>query len=277
MTRRWVAMAIGTALAAGGLTAGLTVALHGSANPASPGTTPTAASYGYYQSVMGQHAPGPMMGGWSYDWMMGQSGYEWMMGGVDAPGWMTGGTLPPDLSAEGDDPGTIMGALFGGAPGLRLSAAQATRLGETVPAGAVAETSARRLVFSGEDVSYSVLASPSMPQEDFEIAGIENATVIVPRGAHVTIQFVNADTDMAHGFVIAASADAAASQMPMMTAAPAFPGAALWFLGEATSAGMQTRTLSFTANAAGTYQYFCPVPGHAQEGMDGTFIVQPSS
>jgi rusticyanin len=102
-----------------------------------------------------------------------------------------------------------------------------------------------------------------------------NPTVVVPQGAHVTIQFVNADSDMAHGLVITAGNGAAASVMPMMTAAPAFSGAALWFLGEATSAGMHTGTISFTATASGTYQYLCPVPGHAQEGMIGSFVVQP--
>ena len=28
-----------------------------------------------------------------------------------------------------------------------------------------------------------------------------------------------------------------------------------------------------TAGSPGTYRYLCPVPGHAQEGMTGTFIV----
>jgi nitrite reductase (NO-forming) len=36
---------------------------------------------------------------------------------------------------------------------------------------------------------------------------------------------------------------------------------------------MHAGTLSFTAGAPGTYRYLCPVPGHAQEGMAGTFIV----
>jgi rusticyanin len=223
---------------------------------------------------MGPYAHGSMMGGQSYSWMMGQSGYAWMMGGADAPGWMTGGSLPESMMGEGGDPGTVMGSLFANAPGPRVSAAQATTLGRAVPAGAVADRSAHRLTFSGTDVSFAVLASPSMPQENFEIAGMVNPTVVVPQGAQVTIQFVNADTDMTHGIVITASNDAASSVMPMMTATPAFSGAALWFLGEATSAGMHEGTLGFTATAAGTYQYFCPVPGHAQEGMIGSFVVE---
>ena len=61
--------------------------------------------------------------------------------------------------------------------------------------------------------------------------------------------------------------------MPMMIAQPAFPGSALWFLGKPTTAGMHAGTLTFTAASPGTYRYLCPVPGHAQKGMTGTFTV----
>jgi uncharacterized cupredoxin-like copper-binding protein len=36
---------------------------------------------------------------------------------------------------------------------------------------------------------------------------------------------------------------------------------------------MHSGTLSFTVGAQGTYQYLCPVPGHAQKGMVGTLVV----
>jgi hypothetical protein len=62
--------------------------------------------------------------------------------------------------------------------------------------------------------------------------------------------------------------------MPMMTGAPAFTGAALWFLGKPTAAGMHTGTLAFIATTPGSYQYLCPVPGHAQEGMAGAFTLR---
>jgi uncharacterized cupredoxin-like copper-binding protein len=60
----------------------------------------------------------------------------------------------------------------------------------------------------------------------------------------------------------------------MMTSRPAFAGSALWFPGNPTTAGMHAGTLSFTASAPGTYHYLCPVPGRAQKGMTGTFIVR---
>ena len=61
--------------------------------------------------------------------------------------------------------------------------------------------------------------------------------------------------------------------MPMLRSTPAFGGSALWFLGNPTSAGMHAGTLNFTASRAGNYHYLCPVPGHAQAGMAGSFIV----
>jgi len=99
-----------------------------------------------------------------------------------------------------------------------------------------------------------------------------NPDIVVNPGAHISIQVINADPGTAHGLVITAS-DAAASWMPMMTARPAFPGSALWFLGNPTAAGMHASTLTFIASTPGTYHYLCPVPGHAQQGMAGTFTV----
>jgi plastocyanin len=108
--------------------------------------------------------------------------------------------------------------------------------------------------------------------ETFRIVGMTNPAITVPAGSHVSIQVINADPDTSHGLVITVGGGKP-SWMPMMTASPAFPGAALWFLGNPTTAGMHAGTLSFTAAAAGSYHYLCPVPGHAQEGMTGTFVV----
>jgi rusticyanin len=274
VSRRLVVLITAAALAVGGVAVGVTLILRGSSTP-TPATADT--SYAYYQSVMSRYSGGTMMGGSSSGWMMGQSGYTWTMGGANAPGWMNGGSLPNTMMGEGSDPGTIMGSIFANAPGPRLSDGDATKLGDSVPLGAVADASAHRLTFSGKDVSFTVLASPSMPQESFEVAGMADPTIVVPQGAQVTIQFVNADTDMAHGFVVTANTAASSSSMPMMAATPAFSGAALWFLGDATSAGMHTATLSFTTTTAGTYQYLCPVPGHAEEGMAGSFVVVAGS
>jgi FtsP/CotA-like multicopper oxidase with cupredoxin domain len=94
----------------------------------------------------------------------------------------------------------------------------------------------------------------------------------VQRGARVTIELTNADPRTAQGLVITGS-HVSPSQLPMLTASPAFPGSAVWFLGNPTSAGMHAATLAFTAGTPGTYRYLCPVPGHAEDGMTGTFLV----
>lgn len=271
-----VAVVTAAMLGAGGLGAGLALSLAGSSTPTSAPPAPSATSaYAYYQQVMGRYGigSGSMMGGSSYGWMMGRSGYAWMMGGTGAPGWMTGGSLPSFMMGASTDMGTAMGQLFADAPGPRISPAPATRLGAELPSGAVVDRAANRITFSGHRVSFTVLASPSMPNENFRIAGLTDPTLVVSAGAKVTVEFINADADMAHGLVVTRSSSAASSWMPMVAATPAFAGSALWFLGESTSAGMHEGTLSFTASAPGTYEYLCPVPGHAEEGMAGSFVV----
>jgi rusticyanin len=234
---------------------------------------------GYYGTGTGTS----MMGGTSYGsygWMMSQAGYQWMTGnGTATPGWMTG-TLPAAMMSAGGmmgggtDPGKVMGALYANAPGPRVSAAQATELGSQAPAGAQVSKAANTITFTTTAVRLAIIASPSGgPDETFRVAGLVNPRIIVPAGARVSIQLVNADPDTSHGVVITASS-ATNSWMPMMTDRPAFTGAALWFHGNPTSVGMHEGTLTFTATTPGTYHYLCPVPGHAQKGMTGTLTVR---
>jgi rusticyanin len=242
---------------------------------ASGGGSSSQASYSYYQSMMGRYGrgTGSMMGGSGGGWMMGRSGYTWIMGGAAAPGWMMGNPLPGFMLGSSTDPGQVMGRMFADAPGPRVSPAQATTLGNQVSAGASVDRAANRITFAGTSIDFAVVASPAgVPDETFRIAGLINPTIVVPPGAHVSLQLVNADPDTAHGLVVTTSG-ARSSWMPMMVNPPAFPGAALWFLGNPTSAGMHTGTLRFTVGAGGTYQYLCPVPGHAQKGMVGTLVV----
>jgi rusticyanin len=240
-------------------------------------STPGGSAYSYYRTMMGRlssGSSGSMMGSTpSRSWMMSGSGYRWMTGGADAPSWMRGRALPGYMMGSTDDAGKVMGALFAGAPGARVSPALAARLGAQVPAGATASRTRHRISFSGTSVRLTVLASPSGgPDETFRIAGMVDPTIVVKAHAHVSMQVVNADPDTAHGLVITARG-ARSSWMPMLTARPAFPGSAAWFLGNPTPAGMHAATLSFTAGTPGTYRYLCPVPGHAQKGMTGTFTV----
>ncbi|MGE5292560.1 MAG: hypothetical protein ACM3ML_36295 [Micromonosporaceae bacterium] len=275
MKSRHIAIVAGVAFVAAAAT-GASAAISFS-GPPTPGpaaaSNPGASSYSYYRSMMNGSYGGPMMGGPSRGWMMGAAGYRWMMGGAAAPGWMRGGALPGFMMGKNHDPGKVMGSLFADAPGARVSPDQAARLGGEAPAGAAVDPVANRVSFSGTSVHFAVVASPAGGRDEtFRVAGLVNPSIVVKAGARVSIEVVNADPDTAHGLVITAPGTAS-SWMPMMTASPAFNGSALWFLGNPTSEGMHAATMSFTAGSAGDYEYLCPVPRHAQEGMAGKFIV----
>src|SRR6516162_596612 len=123
--------------------------------------------------------------------------------GTASPGWMAGGTLPAAMMSTGmmggsTDPGKVMGTLFANAPGPRVSAAQATALGSQAPAGAEVSTAANTITFTAMTVRLAIVASPpGGPDETFRVAGLVNPNIIVPAGARVTIQLVNADSDTA--------------------------------------------------------------------------------
>jgi rusticyanin len=274
--RTRLAAAIGiAAFTAAGLVAGAAVTgCATTSKPPAAAASPGGPAYAYYRTMMGRlYGGGSMMGGSSSGWMMSETGYRWMMGGPDAPAWMRGSALPGVMMGTSSDPGQVMGALFANAPGTRVSPAQAARLGRQIPAGATVSSARHSITFSGASVRLVVLAGPAGgPNETFRIAGMVDPVVVVKPGARVSIQVVNADPDTAQGLVITASGTGSA-RMPMLTASPAFTGSAVWFLGDPTSAGMHAATLSFTASTPGTYRYLCPVPGHAQEGMTGTFTV----
>lgn len=282
MNRMQTGVLAGVAVVAvAGLGAGIGIAATGSpARPAATASAPASPGYSWYRSMMGRfYGGGTMMGGTSGQWVMGSGGYRWMMGGARAPGWMRGSHLPVPMlgmMGAGADPGKIMGRLWASAPGPRVTPAEAARLGSQIPAGATVNRAARTITFSTPTVRLVVLASPpGGPDERFRIAGLVNPEVSVPAGSQVSIEVINADSDTAHGLVVTASNRR--SWMPMMTAAPAFPGAALWFLGNPAATGMHAGTLQFTASTPGTYRYLCPVPGHAQKGMTGAFVVRPAS
>jgi rusticyanin len=162
-------------------------------------------------------------------------------------------------------------ALAGDAP-LVVSASQVRQLGDQIPTGALVVACTNRIVFSTIAVTLVVEAVPSNnPDMTFRIAGLVNPTVVVPKGAQVNLEFINADSDEAHAFVITAD------QAPFAfhpAAAPAFPGSVAGPIGDPTPAGQGARDIEFAASTSGSYQYLCPMPGHAEMGMHGAFIVQ---
>jgi hypothetical protein len=254
MTRKQAMILAGAAvIAAAGIGTGAAVAASGSsARPAASSSASAGRGYSWYRSMMtgyyGNGSGSGMMGNSSYRWMMSEAGYRWMTGGVSSPGWMAGALSPAmmgiGMMGGSTDPGKIMGSLLASAPGPRVSAAQAAALGSQDPAGAHVSKAGNTITFTTTIIRLTILASPSGgPDETFRPAGLVNPRIIIPAGAHVAINLINADPDTAHGLVVTAS-DASGSWMPMMTARPAFTGSTLWFLGNHTSAGMHAGTLT---------------------------------
>ncbi len=257
----------GTARLAAKVTAGALVAAGTGVGLAYAATSASNVSprYAYYSEQVTQ----------SGDYQMAnQEAYAWMTGGRTAPGWERGSDLPSFMMGwTAEHPGAYVGRLFADAPGPRVSSAEAAKVAAVVPPGATVDAARDRISFIGQHVRLAAVASPSMPAERFRIAGLTDPAIVVPVGATVHVTVINADTNMAHGLVVTRKG-ASPSWMSLMDSSPAFFGSALWFLADAGASGMHEGALSFTASAAGTYQYLCPVPGHAQEGMVGTFVVE---
>ena len=168
--------------------------------------------------------------------------------------------------------GTIGG--YGSGTGSTVSTATVARMGNAVPSGVSIDRTRDRIVFTGRNVQLNVVGSP-MGQKDqtFRIGGLVNPTIVVPKGAEVRISFVNADTKMPHNFVVTPAGPPFA-YMTMMQAPPAFSGAATPILGAPSGNSAESADTSFVANAPGQYTYLCVVPGHAERGMYGSFVVE---
>jgi rusticyanin len=190
----------------------------------------------------------------------------------------TGTAMPPMGSVSSADAsqaqfiGQQAGTHLAGDAPLTVDAAQVRALGNQIPAGASVGACADRITFSTATVSFVVEAvPPDNPDMTFRIAGLVNPVVVVPVGARVTVEFVNADSDQAHGWVVTGAQPPFAFR-PVMP--PAFADSYAAVIGDPTAAGHGARVIAFTAGAKGSYNYLCPMPGHAEMGMHGAFIVR---
>jgi len=200
--------------------------------------------------------------------------------GPSAPGWMHGALMPGSMMGAGTDPGRFMGQLWAKAPGPRVSVGQAGQPGRPGPGGRprIAQA-AKAITFSTATVRLVAVASPAGgPDETFRIGRPGQPPPSPSRpGPRSASRSSTPTRDTAHGLVITASQNIS-SPMPMMTRpARVHRLGAVVSWANPTNAGMHTATLNFTGTTPGTYHYMCPVPGHAQEGMTGTFTVSNSS
>ena len=190
-------------------------------------------------------------------------------------GWPYG--MMSGLFGNGRSSGYGYGGMMGGyvsGTGSTVSTATAARMGNAIPSGASVDRAQNRIVFTGHDVQLNVVGSPmGQKDETFRIAALINPVIVVPKGAVVHVAFVNADDNMTHNFLVT-PASPPFSYVAMMQAQPAFAGAATPFLGSSSGKSMEQAVTSFVANTQGQYTYLCTVPGHAEKGMYGSFVVQ---
>jgi rusticyanin len=162
-------------------------------------------------------------------------------------------------------------ALAGRAP-QAVSLARTRVLGDQVPAGASVDKASDTITFTGTSVSFTVVAvPPGGPDMTFRVAGLTNPALVVPAGAQVTVQFINGDSDEAHAWLITSEQPPFSFGQPKV---PAISGAFSGLIGDPTASGQGASTITFQAGHPGAYQYICPMPGHAQMGMHGAFIVR---
>lgn len=126
------------------------------------------------------------------------------------------------------------------------------------------------LTFSGSSIRILVLMGPMAEGQSmysFVINNMTNPTLIIPRGAKVTMTVVNVDTDAYHGLTLTgATPPYTYNFMPMMMGSLASTGVL-----PPSSSEFPSQQISFTVS--GEMYYVCPVPGHAQSGMYG--LIRP--
>ncbi len=167
------------------------------------------------------------------------------------------------------------GGMMGAASGSVWTSAHVAALVQQSEQGVTIDRATNTITYHGTHDLLVPLAAPAalhLPGMQWEIDGLINPTVVVPRGAQVTVDLVNADQGYMHGFEVTNAAPPF-QEMAMMQGSGAFPGSFVMPILPETSQGQYHRSTQFTAATAGTYHYICPVPGHAAHGMAGTFVV----
>jgi rusticyanin len=136
--------------------------------------------------------------------------------------------------------------------------------------GAVTSFSVNNTIWIGSGVSrVVVLASPLGHDETFVILGLTNPTIHLSRESKLTITLVNADQGGYHNLALT-TRQPPYTQMPMMQTMN-MPGSAM--LSPPESNNYWAQEMRINTLTPGQYWYLCEYPGHAGQGMYGSFIV----
>jgi plastocyanin len=176
--------------------------------------------------------------------------------------------IRPTPTATHVDLGALWGRVFEGRAPAYESLAAAEAQADQRPPGASVNRTTNTVRFTGAVAAITIVADPPNGRDmAFRAAGLENPTIEVTRNARMTVRFVNADGNSAHGWLLL---DSVVRIGNVVHGPRAFPGAFAEILGDPTGAGQPVETIAFRAAELGTYRYECPVPRHAAMGMQGT-------
>lgn len=165
-------------------------------------------------------------------------------------------------------------ACGGGEPGQEAETGETPGTETTATAGQEAEGLSMpdwmQVDEAGQTVTLQIVAGQTDANNRWNFNGYANgeATVVVPRGYEVTIEFRNDDPANPHSVAIDRRTGGdwpATFQSPT----PAFKGAMTTgaeTMTDATQPG-ESETITFTAREAGDYSMVCYVPAHAATGM----------
>lgn len=136
---------------------------------------------------------------------------------------------------------------------------------------ATVDKSTNTITYTGKNVKIVMLGGPANADQKFVIADLINPTIRIPQGAKVTMEIINEDEGMPHGFEIT-NATPPYAYMSMMQGA-IYPGSFIPPIPEAASNQYPSAQVSFTASQSGRFYYICQYPGHAEKGMYGKIII----
>lgn len=136
---------------------------------------------------------------------------------------------------------------------------------------ATVDKSTNTITYTGKNVKIVMLGGPANADQKFVIADLINPTIRIPQGAKVTMEIINEDEGMPHGFEIT-NATPPYAYMSMMQGA-IHPGSFIPPIPEAASNQYPSAQVSFTASQSGSFYYICQYPGHAEKGMYGKIII----
>lgn len=125
----------------------------------------------------------------------------------------------------------------------------------------------KTLAFHTRSVRLVVHTGPDNDMLSYRIANLRNPTLVVPRGAVLSILFVNTDDDMLHDLRFTTQRAPFPSQ-PDKRESVGTPE-----VRHHTKTTFYAERLTVRVQP-GTYTYLCTVKGHAKGGMYGTLIVR---